>query len=203
MIAATELALVNALKQAGEDGQLGYTYRVHETFPDQFEEYLNENPNLRTPACWATFLGLLDGRDDGDGLGFQARSRFVVVVASSNKRNEEDTRHGDGAVPGSYQLAIDAIRVLSRSMLAPELSLIEPVRVRSARPVARTDQMKRQRVAMVAIECELVMPLGSFQEEAGDFERLHLDWDVPPHGNVQAPLPALTADARDDIEMPA
>ena len=141
MIAATELALVNALKQAGEDGQLGYTYRVHETFPDQFEEYLNENPNLRTPACWATFLGLLDGRDDGDGLGF--------------------------------------------------------------RPVARTDQMKRQRVAMVAIECELVMPLGSFQEEAGDFERLHLDWDVPPHGNVQAPLPALTADARDDIEMPA
>jgi hypothetical protein len=31
---------------------------------------------------------------------------------------------------------------------------------------------------------------------------MHVDWDIPPHGNVVPPLPAAEADARDDIEVP-
>lgn len=201
MIAATELALVQMLLDAGEAGVLGYEYRTHDTFPDQFEEYLRTHKNLRTPAAWATFLGLVEGVDDGDDTGFQARARFALVVAAQNLRNEEDSRHGDGAVPGSYQLMVDAIRVLSRSMLTPALDLMEPVRIRSARPVARTEQMKRQNLSMIAIEVELVLPLGVFAEEPVDLRTLHVDWDIPAFGNVEPPLPADDPDAADTMEL--
>jgi phage gp37-like protein len=202
MIAATELALVAVLVDAGEADLLGYRFRTWDTFPDQFEEYLREHPNLRTPACWATYLGIVSGEDQGDDLGMQARTRFAVVVAAQNQRNEEDSRHGDGVEPGSYQLMVDAIRLLSRNMLTEDLGLVEPVLVRSARPVARTRAMQDQRLSMMAIELELVLPIGSFADDASDFNSLHVDWDVPPFGNVQPPLPADTNDAEDLMEIP-
>lgn len=201
MIAATELALVQALLDAAEEGVLGYQYLTHDTFPDQFEEYLDKNRNLRTPAVWATFLGIVEGVDDGDANGYNARARFALVVAAANLRNEEDSRHGDGAVPGSYQLMVDAIRVLSRSMLAPELDLMEPVRIRSARPVARTEQMKRQNLSMMAIELELVLPLSVFAEAPVDLNTLHVDWDIPAFGNAHPPLPAADPDAADTMAI--
>lgn len=201
MIAATEKALVQQLLDAGAAGVLGYEYRTHDTFPDQFEEYLRTNPNLRTPACWATFLGIVEGVDDGDDRGFTARARFALVVAAENKRNEEDSRHGDGATPGSYQLMVDAIRILSRSMLTPELDLMEPVRIRSARPIARTEQMKRQGLSMQAIELELAVPLNVFAEDPVDLDTLHVDWDIPAFGNVEPPLPAADPDAADTMEL--
>lgn len=201
MIAAIELALVHVMLEAGEEGVLGYRYRTHGTFPDQFEEYLRTNPNLRTPALWATFLGMVEGVDDGDANGFNARLRFALVVAAENLRNEQDSRHGDGAVPGSYQLMIDAIRLLSRSMLTPELDLMEPVRIRSARPIARTEQMKKQNLSMMAIELELVAPLGVFTDDPADLDTLHVDWDIPAFGNVAPPLPAADPDAADLIEL--
>lgn len=201
MIAVTELALIQVLLDAGEAGVLGYRYQTHDTFPDQFEEYLRLHPKLRVPACWATFLGLVEGVDDGDDLGFQARARFALVVAAMNLRNEEDSRHGDGAVPGSYQLMVDAIRLLSRSMLTPELDLMEPVRIRSARPVARTEQTKKQNLSMMAIELELVLPLSVFTEDPVDLRTLHVDWDIPAFGNVEPPLPAADPDAADTMEL--
>lgn len=200
MIAATELALVQEVLDAADEGTLGYQFVTHETFPDQFEEYLR-NTAVKTPGIWATFLGIVEGVDDHDDLGFRARARFAVIVAAENLRNEQDSRHGDGAVPGSYQLMVDTIRILSRSMLTPELDLIEPVRIRSARPVARTDQMKRQNLSMMAIELELVLPLGVFADDPVDLRTLHVDWDIPAFGNVAPPLPAADPDAADLIEL--
>jgi hypothetical protein len=47
-----------------------------------------------------------------------------------------------------------------------------------------------------------VLPSGSFADDASDFNSLHVDWDVPPFGNVQPPLPADTNDAEDLMEIP-
>lgn len=201
MIAATELALIRPLLDAGEEGVLGYQYHTHGTFPDQFEEYLRTAKNLRVPGVWATFLGIVEGVDDGDANGFNARARFALVVAAENLRNEQDARHGDGTVPGSYQLMVDAIRLLSRSMLDPALDLMEPVRIRSARPIARTEQMKRQNLSMMAIELELVLPLSVFADAPVDLDTLHVDWDIPAFGNVAPPLPAADPDAADTMEL--
>jgi len=39
--------------------------------------------------------------------------------------------------------------------------------------------------------------------EIGDFRTFHANWDIPPHGNVLAPLPAdATADATDHVTIP-
>lgn len=39
--------------------------------------------------------------------------------------------------------------------------------------------------------------------DAGDFRTFHANWDIPPHGNVLAPLPAdATADATDHVTIP-
>lgn len=201
MIAAAELAIVQVLLDAAEEGVLGYQYRTFGTFPDQFEEYLRAAKNLRVPGAWAVFLGIVEGVDDGDANGFNARARFALVVAGANLRNEQTTRHGDGAEPGSYQLMVDAIRLLSRSMLTPELDLMEPVRIRSARPIALTEQMKKQGLSMMAIELELVLPLSVFADDPVDLRTLHVDWDIPAFGNVEPPLPAADPDAADLIEL--
>jgi phage gp37-like protein len=200
MIAAIELALLEQLRAAGEAGTLGYEYVVLDTFPDEFEEYLRSIGNLRTPAAWAVFLGMDQGEDGVDETGWTARCRFALVVAASNLRNEQQTRHGDGALPGSYQLAEDAIRLLSRSDIG--LPLVSPIMVRGARLVSRSEQMVRQKLSLIAIELDCRAPFGAFLPEAGEFQTLHVDWDVPPHGNVAPPLPAEVHDAEDLIGVP-
>lgn len=200
MIAATELAMIEVLRAAGEaGGPLVYTYATLDTYPDEFDTYLKRKGTLRTPAAWAVFLGFTEGTDDGDDAGWSGKARFALIVAAQNLRNEEDTRHGDGAKPGSYQLAIDAIRLLSRNDLG--LDLVEPLTVRSARLVANSRQMQEQGLSLIAIELECRLPLGAFIDEAGEFNALHVDWDVPPFGNVALPLPAANPDAEDLIEV--
>lgn len=201
MIAAIELALLQQLTSAAEAGVLGYRYASTDTFPDEFEEYLKATPNLRTPAAWSAFLGMAEGQDVNDENGLTATGNFVLVVAASNLRNEQQTRHGDGTGPGSYQLMEDAIRLLSGNWLDP-LPLVRPVEVTGARPVARTSQMKEQKLSMMAITLRCRMPIGSFDADLGEFRTLHADWDVPLHGNVEAPLPAEVHDAEDLIEVP-
>lgn len=201
MIAAIELAILAALNEAGENGVLGYNYVVRDTFPDEFEEYLAEARNLRTPAAWVAWLGADQFEDSDDDTGPTARLRFALVVGEQNLRNEQDTRHGDGAKPGSYQLAIDAIRLLSGSDIG--LNLTSSIEVGGMRLVNRTAAMKRQKLSLIAIELSCRAPFGGFVPgNLGTFGTLHVDWDVPPHGNVAPPLPAAEADASDLIELP-
>ena len=96
---------------------------------------------------------------------------------------------------------IDAIRVLSRNPLNP-LDLVEPVTVRGARPVARSEQMRKQNLSLFALDLECRLPLGDFPIDEEGFESLHIDWDVPVLGNVQPPLPADNPDAEDLVELP-
>ncbi|PIW54591.1 MAG: hypothetical protein COW16_10400 [Sphingomonadales bacterium CG12_big_fil_rev_8_21_14_0_65_65_10] len=205
MIAAIEKAIIDALQTASDDGRLSYAWRTLETYPDDWEEYLRENRNLRTPGAWAVFLGAPEGDDrDGQDTGWEARLRFALVVAAQNQRNEENSRHGDGAKPGSYQLAIDAVRILSRNDLAP-LELSRPIAVRSIRTVSRSVAMRKQSLSLIALELECGVPFGVLGEAAGDFTGLHVDWDVPAFGNVAGPadpLPSDTPDAEDLIEVP-
>ena len=204
MIAAVETAMLAALASAAQAGTLGYDYPTLDSFPDEFEEYLVEQAKLRTPGAWAVFLGLAQGEDNGDDSGWHGRARFALVVAAQNLRNEKQTRHGDGAQPGSYQLAEDAIRILSRSDLG--LDLVAPMLPISMRPIARSQAIKRLGLSLMAIEFECTLPVGLFDADTGTFSSLHVDWDVPPFGNVlpdpELPLPAPNPDAEDLIEVP-
>ena len=204
MIGAIENGMLDALRDAASAGLLGYDWRTLETYPDEFDAYLKaKKGQLRTPAAWAVFLGLGDLKNDEDDVGPSYEARFALVVASRSIRNETETRHGGAAAaePGSYQLAIDAIRLLSRSDL--DLPLVEPVSVTGARLVARSAELRSQGLSLMALECRCRIGLGQFVDlaELSPFATLHTDWDVPPIGNVEAPLPAAAPDAEDLVEI--
>ncbi len=205
MIGAVENALVQVLESAGDQDVLGYRYRTLDSYPDDFDAYLKEKGQLRTPAAWAVFLGLDQGSDNKDGSGWNGRGRFALVVAAQNLRNETATRQGGpdrASEPGSYQLAIDATRLLSRNALEP-LDLVSPVEVNGMRLVARTKEMRDQLLSLMAIDLSCELAFGNFTDgEMGDFAQMHVDWDVPELGNVEPPLPAANPDAEDLIEVP-
>lgn len=199
MIGAVESAIGAALKAAEAAVPLGYAWRTVDSYPEDFDAYLKEKGQLRTPGAWAVFLGLSDGRDDGSA--WTGEARFALVVAAQNLRNETATRHGAAGEPGSYQLAADAIRVLDGQDFD---FLAEPIRVQGARLVARSPEMRRQGLSLMALDLRCRIALEPF-EGAGnpaDFLTFHADWDVPPLGNVQPPLPAAAPDAEDLVEMP-
>jgi hypothetical protein len=105
-------------------------------------------------------------------------------VAAQNLRNETATRHGGvgSAEPNSYQLAIDTVRLLSDNDLG--LPLVHRA-ITGARLVSRTAAMVKQGMSLMAIELRCTIPLDKFMTgDIGDFARMHVDWDIPPHGNV-------------------
>ena len=57
------------------------------------------------------------------------------------------------------------------------------------------------RLAWTTFHMEFDAPAAA--DDVGDFRTQHANWDIPPHGNVLAPLPAdATADATDHIMIP-
>ncbi len=207
MIGALENAIIGALRAQSEAGALGYQYRLLDTYPDDFDQYFADKKGLlRAPAAWCTFLALDDCQDLGDGQGVQGIGRFALILAAQNLRNEAASRHGgpDGqSEPGSYQLAEDAVRILSDNWLAddPAVRLIRPLSVAGIRLIQRTEMMAKNNLSLMAVELRCTFPLGRFTGDDEGFEQLHIDWDVPPIGNVAPPLPAARADARDDIAV--
>lgn len=217
MIGAIENAMIGIPVAAGVNGVLGYKYRTHETYPADWDEYFKEKTNWRAPAIWAVFAGTtgmtLLGTDD-----ILVEAQFGLVVAAESLRNEEASRHGHTAdngklTPGSYQLALDALRLLSGNSLGLDIQALQPKPLRLVRPSAL---MIERRASLIALQFETSFTLSPLDPNAdlADFERLHIDWDVPPFGGVdgdldedgiQLPAPAAgpgSGDASDTIELP-
>lgn len=211
MIGAVENAIIGALAEAGQSGVLGYAYATLDSYPEDFDAYLKDKGQLRVPAAWAVFLSLGQGVDNQDDVsGWTATASFVLVVAAQNYRNETATRQGGPdavSEPGSYQLALDAVRILSRNWLVP-LELVSPLRIGGMRLVSLTGETRRQGISLMAIELSCGIAFGQFADPGnpGDFATFHADWDVPPLGNVDldpsGQLPSPNPDAEDLIQLP-
>ena len=200
MIAQIENAVLELLKSAGDNDVLGYKYRTLESYPEEFDTYLKEKHMLRAPAAWCVFLGFVSMTvgDDGESYGL---ARFALVLAAENLRNETATRHGDDTVPGSYQLGLDAVGLLAGTDLGLDIGRITPRRMAL---VARTPEMRKQHLSLIAFEFETSVPIGQIPTdgEPGSFETFHADWDVPAFGNVGPALPDEdNADASDQVAL--
>lgn len=205
MIEAVEIAVVDALKAAAEDGKLPYGWRTLDTYPEDFDAYLKEKGQIRTPAAWAVFLGLADGENSDDDDGWTGAARFALVVAAQNRRGETETRHGGpdaASEPGVYRLTEDAIRLLDGSNLSGILA--RAITVSGARLVSRSAEMRTQGLALMAIELKCSISLGQFDGlgNLGDFTQFHADWDTPPVAPVTGPLPIANPEAEDLVELP-
>lgn len=205
MIAAVENAVLARLEAAGVSGVLGYQWKTAESSPYAWEDlFKNTISSVRCPAVWTGFTGFQSADMSETGMLHVTGATFALVVASKNLRNEVSTRHGAGEDEvGSYQLLMDAIGLLARNDLGID---IQPLRFGAAREVSRTPAMSKERMSVFAVEYRTdlwVSPADLWGDaEIAPFEDFTVAWDVPPHGNVQPPLPAEEADARDLNTLP-
>ncbi|WP_413207975.1 phage protein Gp37 [Rhodospirillum sp. A1_3_36] len=167
---------------------------------DSYGAELEGNPELsmargQAPAIWVVF----GGEESPDRQGFR-RLRYSIVVLARSYRNERASRRGDGTTPGAYQILKDVRAVLAKDDLGGLLVRgLEHIRTRSLA------SGKAVKVYAFDVEAKIEDEAAhdTIDPEAlADFRRFRADWDIPPHGNVQPPLPAAEADYRTDLTLP-
>lgn len=140
------------------------------------------------------FAGIREALHLG-GEQWQYTAGYAVIVLHQDRRNNKAARHGAGDEDvGSYQMATDMLRLLVGSDLGLDIGRIEPGRI-----VALINS-KTVSVYSVEVRTTFTIDYQASAADLDDFALLHTDWDVPVHGSVSTDLPAVTADAQDDIE---
>ena len=203
MIGAVENAMLARIAAASAASMVPYTYLTTETWPAKFDHYL-ESKVVRYPACWTAFGGAHKVERLARGR-WRAHCVFGLVVASENLRNEEATRHGGTtAEVGSYQLAVDAVRLLAGQSLGLDIDALEPT---SILPLEVSDLPKLRQVSLYAVSFDtgLYFDIEPSPGDLTDFTTFHADWDPAPYGHVDPahlPAPDGEAIATDIITLP-
>lgn len=127
----------------------------------------------------------------------QVKSTFAMFCCAVSLRNEGESRKG---AAGSYQIVGDMLKLLAGQTLGLKISPLVP---RAVRPFVN-DKSGQQlaSVYMIELETNHAIDMDDLASGLDDFVTFHTDWDVPPHGNVQPPLPTAEADARDHLTLP-
>lgn len=214
MIAAVENGMLARLKAAADAGALGYAWRTLETYPADWDAYFKNKPQLNAPAAWVVFGGVERVERSNDGP--IATCSFGLVVAATNLRNEEATRHGrtvpSGRTPepGSYQLMLDAVGLLDDQDLGLDIA---PLAFVEAREVVAASAAALRNASVWALRFRtdiLFARLALDQDALVDFELFHANWDVPGFGGIDAApgTPGVQipddahADATDHVGLP-
>lgn len=194
MIGAIEQAMINRVNAAASSNALGYALTAQSYAGELDADGGGEVRNF--PAVWITFAG---ERPDAQGPGRSTwmRAVFTAFCAQRNRRNDAASRHGAAGKVGAYQLLEDVRAVLLGQTLDLEISPLAPGAVRTI----IAGKLQGEQAVVYAVEFTTRYALGSPPASDGldDFKHVHLDYDVPPHGNVAPPLPAETPDTADDL----
>lgn len=202
MIAAIELAILDRLRAAGEQGVLGYRFATLETFPENWGRHLAAKGPTDFPGSWVVFGGM---EDAGIGTGVARPTlSFGLVVAARSLRNETATRHGGRpGEPGSYQLLEDAIGLLHNWQPIPNGGRLE---FRGASFTEPFEAQKSLTLSAFVLRFDIpgeIDPIGYADADLSDFAGLSLAWDISGVATPPPPLPAdATADAADHVTLP-
>lgn len=194
MIGVIEQAIIDKITAAnGSAGALGYQIRKIGSYGNELDD------NIRSlvkqfPAAWVTFGGEGKPRQRG-GKVWIHEPVFAVIVAAKNRRNEEAARRGADGKPGSYQIAEDIRGLLAGQDLGIAIDPLAPGRIRSL--VNRAMQGGSASIYAIEFHTAYESEQAAATENIGSFETFHVDYDLPPHGNVVAPPPAAENDAED------
>ena len=150
------------------------------------------------PAVWVVFAGEPEPKERPGGEWLH-EPVFAVVVGARNRRNEEAARRGADGKPGSYQIVEDMRGLFVGQDLALEIEPIRPGAVRSI--VNAAVERDNASIYVVELRTRYVSNQPAAASGLDDFATFHADWDVPPLGNVTAPLPAEDPDAEDTVEL--
>jgi phage gp37-like protein len=201
VIAAVETAILARLRAASDTGALGYRWGSLETYPADWDAYQKDKGGqITAPGAWVVFAGF--GAPDPSARTLRMPATFGLVVMGENLRNEQARRHGgpDAArEPGSYQLMLDAIGLLSHSTLGLDIDAIE---IGAVRAVASFEALRERKVSMWAIELRTTITIAQISETPdgiADFKSFHADWDFAPFGQ---PVPVDAAPGTPGIQLP-
>lgn len=203
MIGEIEDKLIEALTAATarSTGAFGYEARIA-TYAGELSEGLE-----RAVKGFPAILVVFNGKDPIPNKSSARRQvwtyRFMIVCAATSLRNEKASRHGDthGAV-GSYQMIRDVIGLLREQTF--DLDDVEPIEAGAVRPLVN-DKAGNQLASIYTIDLSMVVHTDHTPDTYGldDFKEFHVNWDVPPLGNVETPLPNdEAADATDHTHLP-
>jgi phage gp37-like protein len=196
MITALEDALLARLRAA-----FGATLQAIDHRPAALDEPQLHKLITKAPAAYVGFLGFAATELTDASVDCQ----FGVYLVARHVTDEPSRRRGDGrTLIGLYDMARIATASLREHVLADEAGepvALGPIRIVRLDPLP-ADVFAKHGLAVhglvVSVPAELT--LGELPS-LDDFETFHADWDVPPLGNVQPPLPAGTADARQTIAL--
>ncbi len=151
------------------------------------------------PALYVAFSGATDLKHFNDRTYWLAR--FSVIVAATSLRNEQESRQGHANRPGSYQIALDTIRLIGGQTFGLPIDPMKPVKFT---PLAN-NRVARDIVSIIEIDFTTTFDIslhGSL-EALSDFKLAHANWELPPFGRIVPPLPNdAAADAISDIHLP-
>lgn len=196
MIGLIENAIIARLKAASDTGLLGYKLRTIESYGGQFADEERLNKLIQYPAAYVVFLG--DKPAGEIGYADQLGATFAVIVAARNVRNEAATRHGDGGEVGTYQMIKDVRGLLKRQDFGLDIGGLTLGPARSL----FSGTIETHRVSVFAVEFATTYSDAEDIDTAAsgldDFRTFHVNWDVPPIGNV-APTGELPDDENADM----
>lgn len=193
MIGAIEQAIVERIMGASTAGALGYPLATVASYGGELDDLAMAVRAF--PAVWVAFAGERRAEVLGGGE-FRHEGIFTLFIGTRSRRGDRAARHGVEGEPGSLQILEDVRAILLGDQLGLAIEPFAPVQVRS---VSQTAQAS-------IYACDLMTrwvsgSAAGFDDDAADFLRFHADYDIPPHGNVTAPLPAGEADAADDVYL--
>lgn len=195
MIGNIEQGIIDRVETAhgGAGSALGYKFKTLGSYGGELEGDPKEIAK-RFPCFLAMFAGIQSTEELGPNT-YKHTAGFALILGNQDRRNNESTRRGVGAKPGSYQLVIDILKLISGETLGLEIEPIVPGRVRALANSKSLSIYSAEVSTKFVIEYELA------DADLDDFATLNTDWDVPTLGNVSTTLPADDADATDTIEL--
>lgn len=200
MIGQIEQAIIDKIQNASDAGVLGYKLVKVASYGGEYSD-----PSVRQvikdfPAVSVMFDGARVTKQTNGTIMIDVR--YGVFVAAKNLRSEKESRHGDGATPGSYKMVEDMIALLTNQNFGLEIAELSFEEV-SLVLVSKADQGL---ASVYGISFKTSYAISTLPSDADislldDFNKFHANWDIPPHGNVSTDLPAdSTADATDHVE---
>ncbi len=191
MIAAIENAMIARLRAVGASGRFGFDWKMLLTYPENFDDWLMAQSEIRCPAAWVVFAGWtgteLTTDEDGEDLVIVDGS-FGVMFADENLRQDEQfQRHGgpDAAKePGSYRMVMAGVLSLTNQTLG--LPLATPLMPGPLRLVRPSEAIVKRKLSMFACEFSCRFPLTvspDVRDVPADMLLAHANWDIPRLGD--------------------
>lgn len=195
MIGEVEQGLLDKVAAAhgGASSALGYNFKTLDSYGGELEASPEEIAK-NAPFMLAMFTGFSNSEEIGPGE-YKHTAGYTLILGTRDRRNNEASRRGVGAKPGSYQLIEDVLKLVCGDDLGLDIEAVLPGRVR---PLANAKSLS---IYAVEVSTKFVAEYPAIISDLDEFATLNTDWDIPPLGNVSTTLPADDADATDTITL--